>query len=139
MTTRRVVFAAIISMLAGTAHAGLYLPVPVEVDLEKLFAQGDQVRASRGKPNEMSIACGTRVLGESAGSATSLGFCEATDADGDTVSCTTVNPSFVNAISTMSVHSFIAFSWDEDTRKCTRVSFSTRSSLPPKSILYGRK
>ena len=130
MKTRHVFFATILTLLAGAAYGGLYLPFPVEVDLDLAQANGDQYSARTDANDEVFIGCGTRVFDDGVNTF-SFGFCQATDAEGDVINCSTENPTLVDAMSANNTFAFITFSWDANTFECTRVGFSTQSFYLP--------
>ena len=132
MKTRHVLATIILTLLAGATYAGLYQPFPVEVDLDLFQANGDQFSARRDPNDDVFIGCGTRVIDDGLGGAILFGFCQATDSEGDTIACSTQNPSLVEAMSATSTYAFITFSWDAVTLECTRVGFSTQSFYIPK-------
>ena len=138
MKPRHVLFATVMTLLAGAAYAGYYQPFPVDVDLDLSQASGDQYSARADRNKDVLIGCGTRVLDDGV-SSFSFGFCQATDAEGDTITCTTLNPSLVDAMSANNTLAFITFSWDPETLDCTRVGFSTQSFYIPEKLLTKKK
>ena len=130
MTSKITLLAALV--LASTAAwAGLYQPAPVNVDLVEQFASGDMVSAANDTKNkDVFIGCGTRNFDDGLGGIFSLAFCQALDADGDTVTCLTQNPSLVEVVRSITDGSYIQFSWSDDgagNLNCDTIGISTQS------------
>lgn len=121
--------------MAGVAYAGLVQPAPVDVDLTNFFAQGDQFTARQSAGDTQFIGCGSRTFDDGLGSSFKFGFCQAEDADGDSVTCFTQNPVLLDAMRSTSDYAYITFSWRDDGAggaECIRVGHSTQSFYLPK-------
>ncbi len=62
MKLRNIFSIAALLMIAGGAYAGLSQPAEVIVDLDNMFAQGDQHAARTAKDDVSFIGCGIRNL-----------------------------------------------------------------------------
>jgi hypothetical protein len=124
------VIAAIAALYAAQGMAGAASDVPVVVDLVERSAQGAQTSA-RFADNEIElIGCGARVTSDGVNPVFKFGFCQATDADGDNIVCSTFDPELVAAIGSISNYGFISFSWNEN-NECLSVRNSTQSFYIP--------
>jgi len=124
----------VLVMLAGIAYGGLVQPAPVSVDLVNMTAQGDQLTARTSSGDTELIGCGLRNFDDGTGNAFRFGFCQATDADGDAITCFTEDDSLIDEMRANSDYSFITFNWQDDGfggTECTRVGFSTQSLYLP--------
>lgn len=122
-----------LTVLAGGAFAGLVQPAPVIVDLDNMFAQGDQLTARIADNDVELIGCGIRIF-DNGGNAFTWGFCQATDSAGQTITCFTESPSLLEVMRSTSAYSFITFSWQDDGfggTECTRIGFSAQSFYLP--------
>ena len=122
-------------LLTGFAYAGLVQPSPVDVDLVNMTAIGDQFTARTAADDISFIGCGTRNFDDGAGNSFRFGFCQAGDADGDSITCFTQNDSLLDEMRAQSDYSWITFSWQDDGSggfECIRVGFSTQSFYLPK-------
>ncbi len=119
-----------IACVAFTASAGLLQPAPVTVDLDNRTASGDMVNARFTNNDIDFIGCGTRHIQNGDGTVTSFGFCQAQDAEEETITCFSFNEELVARMSNGNDYSFITFNWDEND-ECTRVGFSTQSFYMP--------
>lgn len=118
----------------STAHAGLYQPAEVNVDLTTNFAEGDQWSGRTDADNEVYIGCGVRRISDGAGGVFYFSFCQAQDADGELAFCNSSDPELVQAIDAFSDFSYITFSWEENEFGdgiCTRIGHSTQSFYLP--------
>ena len=126
----------ILALLASVAYAGFVQPIPVDVDLVNKTAIGDQ-NAARESANDVEfIGCGTRFFDDGTGNAFRFGFCQATDADGDSITCFTQLDSLIDEMRANSDYAFITFNWQDDGSggaECIRVGFSTQSLYLPAS------
>lgn len=113
--------------------AGFVQPAPVDVDLTARFAVGDQVTARYSKNNVELIGCGIRKIQDGAGGIFSFGFCQATDAAGENIICSTEDAGLLDAISSSGDYGFITFSWNE-ADECTRIGFSNQSFYLPAKL-----
>jgi len=140
MKTRYLLSIAALTLLAGIVSAGGVQPAVVTVDLDNMFAQGDQWTARIAKDDVSFIGCGTRVFDDGV-NAFSFGFCQATDSADVGINCFTQNPVLVDAMSATSAYAFITFSWQDDGfggAECTRVGFSTQSFYLPNFTTKGK-
>lgn len=134
MKTKYLIAAVVLTMIGGVAVAGLTQPQPVDVDLDNMFAQGDQYTARTTTDDTQFIGCGSRTFDDGMGNSFVFGFCQAEDADGDTVTCFTQNPVLIEAMRSTSDFAFITFSWIDDGQdgaECIRVGHSTQSFYLP--------
>lgn len=115
-----------LGLVSHAAFAGLSQPAQVEVDLENSLAQGDMLTAALSKSQNVFIGCGTRNFEVGTEDVFVLGFCQAEDAAGEAIVCTTQNPGLVQAIRAISDFSYIQFRWDES-GQCTNIGISTQS------------
>ena len=95
-----------------------------------MFAQGDQWTARNSDNSGDLIGCGIRNLDDGMGGSFSFGFCQATDSDGDAITCTSFNEDLFDTIKANNSYSFITFGWDAND-ECTRIGFSTQSFYLP--------
>jgi hypothetical protein len=123
-----------IAFIGGAAIAGFVQPAPVLVDTTAMLAQGDQVSARYSKNDVEFIGCGMRKVATGPDTATfNFGFCQATDAAGVGILCTTANPELLDAIASSADFGFITFSWNADL-ECTRIGFSNQSFYLPQGL-----
>ncbi len=130
MKVRHGVYAAVLSLLAGFAYAGLSVTFPVDVDLASGQANGDQISARLDPDDTVFIGCGSRTIDTGLGAPFRFGFCGAADAEGEFVRCFTENPDLLDEMRAASAAAFITFSFRDDGAggfECTRVGFSTQS------------
>ena len=123
-----------LTLLAGLAYAGFTQPAPVIIDFDNLTASGDQWTARTAKDDTSFIGCGTRNIDDGMGFSFRFGFCQAGDAEGNTVTCLTENPNLLDEMRANSSFAFITFSWSDDgagNLTCNRVGFSTQSFYLP--------
>lgn len=121
------------TLLAGGAYAGLVQPAPVMVDLNNMFAQGDQLTARTADNDVEFIGCGIRIF-DDGGNAFTFGFCQAQDSAEVAITCFTFNPDLLEAMRAASAYSFITFAWQDDGAggaECVRIGFSTQSFYLP--------
>jgi hypothetical protein len=132
---KKILSVTILALLAGFAFAGLVAPVPVDVDLDNMFAFGDQFTARTSAGDTQFIGCGTRSIDDGTGNPFRFGFCQASDADGDEVTCFTENANLLDEMRANNDYAFITFGWQDDGgggAECIRVGFSTQSFYLPK-------
>lgn len=135
MKIRHALAASALTIMASVAYAGLTQPAPVDVDLAGFFAQGDQLTARTSAGDTQFIGCGSRTTDDGLGFTFQFGFCQAEDADGDRIICTTQNPFLIEAMRSTSDYAYITFSWQDDGfggAECIRVGHSTQSFYLPK-------
>lgn len=131
--TRYFLTAIFLALVATTSFAGFFNEVPVTVDLDAGFADGNQLTAKTSTNDVEYIGCGVRNFDDGFGSFR-FGFCQASDAAGNAVFCDTTNPSLLDDISSISDYAYITFSWREvapDVFECIRVGSSTQSWYLP--------
>lgn len=134
MKIKSLISAITLTLLAGFAFAGLVQPAVVEVDFDNMFAQGDQLTARTSAGDTEFIGCGTRSFDDGMGSPFRFGFCQATDAGGDTITCFTQNGALLDEMRASNDYAFISFNWQDDGfggAECIRVGFSTQSFYLP--------
>lgn len=134
MKIRCLLSIATLTLLAGVTSAGFVQPAAVIVNLDEMFAQGDQVTARTAKNDVEGIGCGIRVFD----GGFTFGFCQAADSDGVEGFCFTENPDLLDAMKATSAYAFITFGWDEN-EECTRIGFSTQSFYLPNFTTKGSK
>lgn len=138
-----VIGAALAGAMVWTgAIAGLRQPAPVNVDLVASFASGDLVTAADAKSNEVFIGCGTRNFDDGAGGVFEFAFCQAKDAEGDTINCLTDNPELVRTVREINDTSYVQFRWVDDGLggfTCTHTGFSTQSFYLDKHNMGNQK
>lgn len=120
------------ALLSSVAFAGFVQPAPVIVDTTARTATGDQVTARYSKNDVEFIGCGMRTTRTGAGIFT-FGFCQATDAAGTNILCSTEDAELLDAISSSAAFSFITFSWNA-ADECTRIGFSNQSFYLPSKL-----
>lgn len=123
-------------LLPALVFAGYIQPAPVIVDLDSQFAQGDQWTARSSKNAVEFIGCGVTQFDDGAGGVFSSGFCQATDADGVSIVCTSQSPALLENMRATSAFAFIRFSWNED-GECTVLRYSTQSFYLPRFTTKG--
>ena len=126
------------ALVSAPAFAGFTQPAIVQVDLDARTATGDIISARDAKDPDVFIGCGTRNFDDGAGGVFNFAFCQAEDADGDSVVCNTTNPELVRTIREINDSSFITFGWDDDgagNLTCTSMGFSTQSFYQDKHTM----
>ena len=133
MKIKQVVVGTMLALVGGVAGAGLYQPVPLEINLDTQTAQGDMYSARlSGNPNAY-IGCGIRspVPGYT------IAFCQVNlgplPGDGsapEAVLCFTEDAAHIATVAAMDDFSYIVFRWDVD-GNCTSVGNSTQSFYLP--------
>jgi hypothetical protein len=134
MKTKHLLSIVPLALLAGVVYAGLEQPALVAVDLVNMAANGDQHTARTSAGDTELIGCGSRSIDDGTGNAFRFGFCQATDADGDTITCFTQDAELLNEMRANSDYAFITFGWQDDGSggaECTRVGYSTQSFYLP--------
>ncbi len=114
MKIRHLISTTVLMLLAAFAYAGLVQPAPVEVDLDNMFAFGDQFTARTSAGDTQFIGCGTRSIDDGTGNPFRFGFCQASDADGDEVTCFTENANLLDEMRANNDYAFITFGWQDD-------------------------
>jgi len=124
-------------LLSATAFAGAINQLPVVIDLDNLSAEGDQWTARNSKNSVEQIGCGVDTFSDPGGAFTfTFGFCQATDADGVYIVCTTFDPSLLETMRATTAFAFIEFDWEEN-GTCTHVKYSTQSWYLPRFTVRG--
>ncbi len=126
MFTKNLLILLALLLVSVLASAGCTHSVPVTVDLENMVASGDMRTARNSKNTVEYIGCGVRLSEDSVGEVFAFGFCQARDADENTILCNTSNTELIDALDSVSDSSFLTFSWD-DADTCTRIGASTQS------------
>ncbi|WP_425411082.1 hypothetical protein [Hyphococcus sp.] len=126
--------AAVFAAFSGAAIAGMVQPLPVEVNLASLYAQGDMLSARYAPNKNEFIGCGVRKYDDGAGGAIAFGFCQAEDAKGNRAFCNTDNEDLLDAIEASADYGYVSFSWNEKTQACTRIGFSNQSFYVPPNV-----
>lgn len=128
---KKIIASALLLLFITTdLSAGATTDVPVIVDLVNSSAQGSQTSARFSDNDVELIGCGSTTVDDGDSSPTFFGFCQATDAEGNSATCFTFSPDLVDAIRAVSAYSFISFSWNEED-ECTRVRASSQSIYVP--------
>ena len=122
--------AAIALFHAGAGLAGNADIVPVLIDLETNSAQGAQSSARYSDSDVENIGCGATVTDSGNGNVLYFGFCQATDANGESAFCATFSPDLVGAINAIANYGFIRFTWN-DAEECVSIRNSTQSIYLP--------
>lgn len=128
MKARHILISAILALFSSIAVAGYVQPLPVLIVINpdtSGLAQGDMWTARTAGNDVEFIGCGIRLT-----DSLSWGFCQAADADGDQMTCFTLNPVLLDAIKTISDFSYIEFTWDV-AADCTSIGISTQSFYLP--------
>jgi hypothetical protein len=128
----KVLITAILVFFSSLAFAGFKQPAVVAVDLVNGIAIGDLTSAANSDNDVEFIGCGSRNFDDTLGNAFRFGFCQASDAAGNAVTCFVFDDAspLLDEIRGISDSSFITFSWDDDgagNLTCTRIGFSTQS------------
>lgn len=134
MTIKQALSAVALTCLAQTAMGGATVISPVDVNLDGRTAFGGQLSAKTSANTNEFIGCGTRIFDDGLGNSFAFGFCQAEDAAGDAIFCSTQTPTLIDAMKSLTAYGFITFSWREvatDVFECTRVGFSTQSVYLP--------
>lgn len=129
----KLIAVTVLTLFSSMTLAGLVQPVPVEVDLDINSAFGNMVTARFSTNDVELIGCGVRYIDDGAGGVFTFGFCQATDADGETLFCATTDNPLIEAIQSISAFSFISFAADE-AGDCTRIGNSSQSFYIPKGV-----
>ena len=129
MKIRNLLIFAILALASSFAVAGSVQPQVVLIDEVGMYAQGDMWTA-RSADNDLElIGCGIRKYDDYAGGALETGFCQAQDASGIHIVCTTINEELMDGMPT-GQYGFITFSWNEDF-ECIRIGSSNQSFYLP--------
>lgn len=133
MNLKRIFLLLALIVAPPLALGGFVQPAPVTVDVDSNSAFGDMVSARFSDNDVEFIGCGVRYFDDGAGFAFVFAFCQATDADENSVFCSTQNPGLVEAIHNISDFSFITFSGNDD-GECLSIGNSTQSFYIPDSL-----
>lgn len=134
MTIKQLLSAVALTCLAQTVMGGATITSPVDVNLDGRTAIGGQLSARVSDNTNEFIGCGTRIFDDGLGNSFAFGFCQAEDAAGDAIFCSTQTPGLIDAMKSLTAYAFITFSWREvepDVFECIRVGFSTQSFYLP--------
>ena len=137
MKTIYLILITVLTLLAGTAYGGFVQPALVLVDLVNMAAFGDQYAARTSDGDIELIGCGSRSIDDGTGNPFRFGFCQATDADGDAITCFTQDADLLDEMRANSDYAFITFGWQDDGfggAECTRVGYSTQSFYLPVAV-----
>ncbi len=134
MKTKSMIISAIFALSSVASLAGYVQDVPVEVDMEGMFAHGNMKNARYSENEFEFIGCGTRTYAATDTSpAFQWGFCQASVAEGETAFCSTFdNPELLNQIKAAASYSYITFRWNEN-GECTYIGNSTQSFYLPQA------
>ena len=122
--------AAIAALYAVQGMAGDFFEVPVVVNLEERSAHGAQTSARFANNDVENIGCGATVFSDGLTPVFEFGFCQATDAEDVSFSCSTLDPDLVGAINAVANYGYIRFAWNEN-GECISVRNSTQSRYIP--------
>ena len=125
------VSAAALILTSSMAYGGLFSPVPVEVDVENRLAFGDPLSARFSDNDVEFIGCGIRASVDEGPDV--FAFCQASNADGEFLFCSTLEPVLIDTIRALADFTFIVFAADENA-ECTFVGNSTQSLYIPESL-----
>lgn len=117
-------------LLSSLAFGGAVVDAPVDVDLDNNFAFGNMASARFSDNDVELIGCGVRYIDDGAGGIFVFGFCQATDAAGESLFCSTENPDLLEAIKSIVDFSFITFAAN-GIGECTRIGNSAQSIYIP--------
>lgn len=130
MKMRYLLSAAVLTLMTPIALAGFVQTVPVMVDFDIRFAQGDQLTA-RVSPNDVElIGCASRAIADGINPLFEFALCHATDSAGAHITCFTFDADLIHAVRAASAYAYIQFGWNEND-ECTRIGFSTQSIYLP--------
>lgn len=131
MKKTQILAAFAISLLSLSAIAGYLQPAPVIIEMNEDLsgtAGGDMVTARYADNDVELIGCGSTKF--SGGFV--FGFCQATDAEGNSAFCNTDDAVLLEQMQQTSDYSYVSFSWDSS-GTCTRLRFSTQSFYIPEN------
>ncbi len=131
MKIKMLLIIATFTIFSTIAAAGEVRSVPVVVDTDNMVAEGDMWTARNSKNDVEFIGCGIRNIDDGVGGVFTFGFCQAQDAEENTIFCFTENDDLLVAMSAISDYSFITFAWDEND-ECISIGNSTQSWYLPK-------
>lgn len=119
--------AALIAVLSGTAYAGLKSTIPVSINTANRTASGALGSARNSADVVQHIGCYTYAMPASVTT-----FCQARDAAGTSVSCSTTAANLVQVVRGMSGDSHLWFSWNA-AGTCTEIDLFNVSQAAPKN------
>ena len=126
----------LLTLTAGIVYGGHVDSVPVRVDLTAGQATGD-LRSARTSPDTIAfIGCGSRTTEAGPGNAFHFGFCQAGDAEGNTIICSTENAELLKEIQSIGWADYIIFRWTDDgsgAATCSYIGTSKQSVYLPAS------
>lgn len=118
---------AVLSLAASPARAGTKETHLVDLSLESMNAMGDLGAVRNSLSQTPFIGCSiTAVQGQPIS-----GMCAARNQRGETVSCSTTDPTLIQAISYLHGDSFLQFSWNS-AWECTAITVYQSSMFQPK-------
>lgn len=126
----KMIMIGVLGLFATVAMAGLSQPAIVTIDTDLRLAQGDMGTARYSDNDVEVIGCGIRRFDDGINPPFTFGFCQATDAAGLRVMCSTFSDSLLSAMAAGNDYSFVTFSWNE-ADECTRIGYSTQSFYLP--------
>ena len=95
--------------------SGVSVSIPVFIDLENGYAEGDMFAARSSGNIVENIGCGRRISDFEIVPGTGLtnyAFCQARNSEGQYVQCFTTDPAKMDVIATASAYSFLLFAFD---------------------------
>jgi hypothetical protein len=119
--------AALVAVLSGTAYAGLKSNSTVFINTATRVANGSLGAARNTADAVQHIGCYTNAFPASVTT-----FCQARNAAGTSVSCSTSSANLVAVVRGMTGDSHLWFSWDA-AGTCTEIDVYNVSQTPPKS------
>ena len=126
----------LIPIMMSTAYSGDVVDVPVFIDFEERFAEGNMLTARYSRNHDEQIGCGMRTFSATPDGlpAFTFGFCQARLSDSETVICYAFdNPELTQQIQSLASNSYVTFRWDEF-NDCTYIGSSTQSQY----IMYSK-
>jgi hypothetical protein len=119
--------AGLVAVLSGTAYAGLKSNSPVFIDTGLRIANGSLGSVRNTADAVQHIGCYTNAF---AASVTT--FCQARNAAGTSISCSTTSANLVNVVHGLTGDSHLWFSWNA-AGTCTEIDVYNVSQTPPKN------
>lgn len=130
MKIRKTATAIATLLFSSLAFGGAVVDAPVDVDLVNNFAFGNMASARFSDNDVEFIGCGVRYIDDGVGGTFVFGFCQATDAAGESLFCSTESADLLEAIKSIVDFSFITFAADGN-GQCTRIGNSAQSIYIP--------
>jgi len=129
----KLVAIAVLASISSIAMAGLAktVPVTVTVNADGSGNASGNMASARASGNDVEyIGCGVRKFVNPTGGVNTYGFCQASDAAGVTVSCSTNNAELLDAVENVADFSYVSFSYDAE-GQCQFIGVSTQSFYIP--------